>query len=343
MDLARDIHEKALELGFDGCGIIRVSDYETYYGYVERRLRLFPELAEHRQLMYFYDRLQLKTKPGFVRSVIVCPVWYGHYRLPDHIQGQIGKVYAVDHRHEAETQACRATASLSGYLDSLGIRYDREWGGARWAAYASGLGILRRNNFLYTGHGSWQWLETWAIDRELEYRSPTPNLAPCPPNCRRCMDACPTGALSAPYTMNPAKCVTYLTYLNDRKLPDQALRGQMQGWLYGCDACQDACPMNRGAWLGRDEFPHLEQLAEHLTPKEILDMDDERLRALVTDKYWYILERRLWQWRANALRAMAVCYDPSCRPYLLRALDSEQPQLAEMARWAWAYVQEHTP
>ena len=72
----------------------------------------------------------------------------------------------------------------------------------------AGLGIIRKNNFLYTEKGSFVMLEGFVIDASCELHQHH-DLKPCAPQCRLCQDHCPTRALSAPFTMNPLKCVSF--------------------------------------------------------------------------------------------------------------------------------------
>ncbi len=72
--------------------------------------------------------------------------------------------------------------------------------------------------FLYTESGSWVHLEAWVTDREMELKE-TNNVTPCPKSCNRCSESCPTKSLSAPYTMSPTECISFLTTFGGRDLP----------------------------------------------------------------------------------------------------------------------------
>ena len=112
-----------------------------------------------------------------------------------------------------------------------------------WAARA-GLGwIGKSSNLITTDYGSWVFIGEILLDIELEYE--TDVVADHCGSCTACIDACPTGAIAEPYVVDARKCISYATIeLRDEELPAE-FEGKMEGWLYGCDICQDICPWNR--------------------------------------------------------------------------------------------------
>ena len=112
-----------------------------------------------------------------------------------------------------------------------------------WAAKA-GLGFIGKNTLLIIPQkGSYFFLGELIIDKELDYDKP---LKLSCGNCRRCLDACPTGALEKPYWLNAGKCISYQTIENKGEI-DPALIPCLQNNVYGCDICQQVCPWNRFA------------------------------------------------------------------------------------------------
>jgi epoxyqueuosine reductase len=263
----------AAELGIDAVGIARAEPYaETERHIRERRARgLFadmrftmaqPEVSCHPE----------RLLPG-ARSVVSAALCYyapeperpaGHGRLPRYTWWD-------------------AYAALRGKLDALG----RELGGSyrvlvdanqhvdREAAARSGVGFYGKNTLLITQrHGSWVVLGTLVTDVELE--STPPLDADCG-SCRLCIDACPTGALDEPGTLDSTRCLSYWTQA-ERPMPD-AYRPKLGVQVYGCDICQDVCPWNRGvekrratATLPAGAEPHV-SLADWLAsdPGELRD------------------------------------------------------------------------
>jgi epoxyqueuosine reductase len=128
----------------------------------------------------------------------------------------------------AEGKVCVDTAPIM----------DKAW------AVRGGLGwIGKHSNLITTGHGSWVFLGEILLNLELEYD--THPVADHCGSCTRCIDACPTKAIVEPYVVDSQRCISYATIeLRDDQLPP-AIAENLDGWLYGCDICQDVCPWNR--------------------------------------------------------------------------------------------------
>jgi epoxyqueuosine reductase len=112
-----------------------------------------------------------------------------------------------------------------------------------WAVRA-GLGwIGKSTNLVTTDHGSWVFLGEILLDIDLEPDSEM--VSDHCGSCTACLDACPTGAIVAPYVVDARKCISYGTIeLRDEQLPSE-FDDKLSGWVYGCDICQDVCPWNR--------------------------------------------------------------------------------------------------
>jgi epoxyqueuosine reductase len=131
-----------------------------------------------------------------------------------------------------------------------------------WAA-AGGIGWLGKNACLiHPREGSWLFLGEIFLDRELPPDAPLPDRCG---TCRRCLDACPTGALAGPYLLDAARCISALTieHRGDFTAWEEAAVGD---WLAGCDICQDVCPWNRRAPVSAEnEFAPRPALVNRLT------------------------------------------------------------------------------
>jgi epoxyqueuosine reductase len=121
------------------------------------------------------------------------------------------------------------------FVDSAPVM-ERVW------AQKSGMGWIGKNTLLLNPKaGSFFFLAELITDLELEADMPFPRDF-CG-SCTRCIDACPTQALS-PYSLDARKCISYLT-IELKEAIDESFRGKMQDWVFGCDICQDVCPWNR--------------------------------------------------------------------------------------------------
>lgn len=332
MGLEKKIRDKAFELGYEKCGIIPICEMEGY----DERLMERQEREPSSKL--FYQKLSwlthVKDQYPWAESIVIAVSGHGRYKVPDRLEGRIGKHYIFDGRCNAETAEYRRNAEMDKFLLELGLKTasEKKFGavGFRWAAMKAGLGIVRRNNFFYTESGSMVVLEGWITDRKMEYIE-SAELPPCPAGCDKCMKACPTNSLSSPFAMNPLSCVSFLTTTGGRDLPNNPLRKNFGTWIYGCDACQDACPMNAGKRAETDCFPGTIELAPRLTPENIMAMDEEFYRQSVQPKYFYLSPDELWKWKVDALNYMGNNYEEAFRPYIMQACENENEKIRDMA------------
>ena len=150
-----------------------------------------------------------------------------------------GALHVARQLRRAARAARRARSALGGeyrVLVDANQHVDRE------AAARSGVGFYGKNTMLITRrHGSWVVLGTLITDVELE---PTAPLDADCGECRLCIDACPTGALDEPGTLDATKCLSYWTQAPG-EIPEP-YRAELGAQVYGCDICQDVCPWNRG-------------------------------------------------------------------------------------------------
>lgn len=331
-EIEQMIQEKAYELGYEKCGIIPISLMAGYGEKFEERIQKVPQSAP------FYQSQRRLVNPlaefPWAKSVVVTTAFYGKYKVPDTVKGHIAKAYLFDVRVDANTKEYQNRRAFEQYMQGLGIKIatNEKFGvvGMRWAALQAGLGIIRRNNFLYTESGSWVHLEAWVTDRQMELKE-TNNVPQCPKGCNRCMASCPTKSLSAPYTMLPNACVSFLTTFGGRSLPQEPLSKSFGNCIYGCDICQDACPMNRGKWQETEEFPGLTELAPALTPENILYTEEDFYREKIQPKFFYVSPEDLWKWKVDVLCFMRNNYTENYKEHIIKACNNENEKIREMA------------
>ncbi len=333
--LAAQIKSTALNMGYEKCGIIKISDMAGYEEKLDERVERIPESQPFYGRFYRFAHLQ-ESYP-WAKSIVIGVSHYGKYHVPEHLQGLIGKAYLFDSRRDEQSKELQDSLKFEAAMQGLGLKTEaeRKFGitALRWAALKAGLGVVRKNNFFYTELGSWLHLEAWLIDQELESIE-IPTLKECPEHCNLCVKACPTVSLSQPYTMNPTSCISFLTTFGGRDLPHEKLNAPMGGWIYGCDACQDVCPMNKHRWNATESFPALAELSQHISLEKILEMDYPFLEEVLQLKFWYIEREDVWKWKVNAINAMVNNYKEHYKKSIDAACNDKNLKVREMAEWA---------
>ncbi|MDE7244492.1 MAG: hypothetical protein K2O18_11060, partial [Oscillospiraceae bacterium] len=179
-------------------------------------------------------------------------------------------------------------------------------GPLRYIAMKAGLGIVRKNNFFYTEAGSYNSLVGYVIDKECELIHEC-NILPCSEECDLCRRACKTRALEAPYTMNPFKCISFLTTFGKCNVPE-GLSDEMYGeWVCGCDSCQDACPYNmQHDWSKGIPLTELEDIASSILPENYDELtDDFLIRQVIPKTANHLHDKDILSLRKNAARSAA--------------------------------------
>jgi epoxyqueuosine reductase len=227
-------------------------------------------------------------------------------------------------------------AELRERLDALG----RRLGGAyrvlvdanqhvdREAAARSGVGFYGKNTLLITRrHGSWVVLGTLVTDVELE---PTPPLSTDCGSCTLCIEACPTGALDEPGTLDSTKCLSYWTQA-PAPIPEP-YRAALGHRVYGCDICQDVCPWNRGVEKRRADEPLAPGADPHVSLVDWLEADGDELRRRYDRLFVPRNDARYL--RRNALVALGNTGGREHAAAVAPWADDDDPLVREHAAWA---------
>jgi len=151
------------------------------------------------------------------------------------------------------------------FIDSAPVM-DKVW------AEKSGLGWIGKNgNLISKQKGSFFFIGHLITDLEFNnYDHPVKDYCG---SCTKCMDACPTNAIVSPQVVNGSKCISYLTIELKSKIP-QEFQNKMEGWIFGCDICQDVCPWNRFSTPHQEsEFNIFKELINQ-NPKNFLNLTD---------------------------------------------------------------------
>jgi len=294
------VKEAAREAGFELAGIAPVRDFAE--------LEHFPEwiAAGHAGEMNYMEardesgqlkRASLRSVAPWARSVIVCAINYNtahpySTQVQDAGRGWISRyAWSREDYHEAVMRGLRLVEASLQQAEAESTEYpvpSTENKATRvqtrcyvdtgpliervYAKYA-GIGWMGKNTcILNQKMGSWLFLGVILTSIELAPDLPAPERCG---TCTRCIDACPTDALIAPYQLDSNRCISYLTIEKRGSIPE-SLREGMGRHVFGCDICQDVCPWNRKApatalpeFQPRDGLvnPALDWLAE-MTPEE---------------------------------------------------------------------------
>tara|TARA_Y100000590_G_scaffold56272_1_gene59012 strand:- start:1047 stop:2174 length:1128 start_codon:yes stop_codon:yes gene_type:complete len=200
-------------------------------------------------------------------------------------------------------------------------------------ARESGLGWIGKNtNLLVPGNGSWVFLAE--IITTLELTPDKPVLKTCG-SCRRCVDVCPTGAITSDYEVENDLCISYLTIENRGPIPVE-LRKPIGTWIFGCDLCQEICPVNQLAGdVAFDDFSIRESMNE-FDMRDILRMSqsdfDAKFRGTPIMRAKYVGMQR------NVCVALGNIGDPSDILLLEKTLGNESALVRSHAVWALVQI-----
>jgi epoxyqueuosine reductase len=279
--------------------------------------------------------------PG-VRTVIVLAVNYFHPDLPlpqdGGVRGRIARYAWGDDYHEIIgprlAALCRLLSERGGsqrhFVDG-GPVLERDWADACGVSW-HGKSTMAINPSL----GTWFFLAT--ILTTLEF-APDEALPDRCGRCTRCIDACPTAAITEPYRLDARRCLSYLTIENKGPIPEE-FRRPMGDRIFGCDDCLEACPWNRFAAASRDARlrPRTAMLQRPL--REYLDLDSHGFKELFRDSP--ILRAKRRGFLRNVCVALGNVGEEDDLPALTRALQDSEELVREHAAWAVAEIHRRT-
>ena len=199
-----------------------------------------------------------------------------------------------------------------------------------WAVRA-GLGVVAKNGCLVTPRfGSWVVLAVWFLDAEVDAYAAPGGEDRCG-KCRLCIDACPTSAIVQDRVVDARACLSYQTIENEAPVPGP-LREAMADLVFGCDVCQQVCPLNEAPLLAHERF----------APRALAAKGTAELAALTRAEYDALapgtpLARAGYDGlRRNAAYALGAARDASARGVLERLCGDDSAKVREAAAWALA-------
>ncbi len=273
------VKEKALSLGFDRVGIA-AADADAPDSAVAR-LQAWLALGYHGDMAWMANpkRFDIRACMPEVRSLICVALNYytRHQRPQGKEYGKISRYGWGRDYHKVMDKKLKALAYwLQAQGEGIKARYYADTGPVQdkvWAQRA-GIGWIAKNgNVITREYGSWVFLGE--VLTNLVLTPDAPHTEHCG-TCTRCMDACPTGAITQPFVVDANRCIAYHTIENRAEKLPQAIAPHLEGWVAGCDICQDVCPWNQRFAKETDikEFqPYPGNVAPKLT--ELAEISDE--------------------------------------------------------------------
>lgn len=280
-----EIKNRAKELGFDNCGIARAVRLDEEAKYLENWLNQ----SKHGTMSYMENYFDKRIDPTLLvegaKSVI--SLSFNYYSEKKQLDATAPKIamYALGKDYHLVVKE-RLTllfdfikeqvGEINGrtFVDSAPV-LERAW------AQRAGIGWMGKNtNLLTKRSGSFFFLAEVILDVELMYDSPVKDYCG---SCTKCIDACPTQAIYEPYKVDGSKCISYFTIeLKDKIIPKE-YQGKFDNWMYGCDICQQVCPINSQAKTHNTaEFEPSHELLQ-MTKENWLELDEPLFKQLFKD------------------------------------------------------------
>lgn len=276
------VKSTAMNCGFEFCGIAKAVPMDDD----ARRLENWLQNGLHGKMHYMENYFDLRTNPTLIipgaKSVITLlknyfPAEYQQSNAPRISKYAFGKDYHFFIKEKLNEFLHELRDNIGeihgrGFVDSAPV-LERSW------AQRSGLGWIGKNgNLINKKQGSFFFIATLITDLELDYDDPL--FKDYCGSCRRCIDACPTGAILDNKIIDGSKCISYYTIeLKDLLMPAD-VKNNFDGWMFGCDTCQDVCPWNRFSKPTQDKA--LEPIPEilDLSKNEWMEMTEEHFKTI---------------------------------------------------------------
>ena len=280
VSFTEQIKQKAFDISFHKIGIVRAAPLAQEGEHLKEWL----EEDYHGEMAWLAREPEKRSNPNLIfpdaKSIIVVALNYytPHKHEETDTSGKISRYAWGDDYHDVLKEKLRELLAFIKTLDTAADGkicvdtapiMDKAW------AVRAGLGWLgKHSNVITKEYGSWVFLGEILLNLELEYE--TESVGDYCGSCTACLDACPTNAIVAPYLVDSNRCLSYATIeLRSPELP-VGIKENLNGWLYGCDICQDVCPWNR--FEKPTEEARFEPRAENVSPdlEDILTLSPEK-------------------------------------------------------------------
>ena len=277
------IKAEAKRLGFLSCGISKAEFLEAE----APRLETWLNKNMNGEMRYMENHFDKRLDPTLLvegsKSVVSLLLNYFPSETQTDDSYKLSKyAYGNDYHHVIKNKLKSLLYFIQEEIGEVGGRafvdsapvLDKAW------AAKSGLGwIGKHSNLLTQQVGSFYFIAELIIDLELEYDYATTDHCG---TCTKCIDACPTEAITEPYVVDGSKCISYFTIELKENIPTE-FKGKFDDWMFGCDICQDVCPWNRFS------KPHNEPLFN--PHPELLDMTKKDWEEITEDTFKKVFQK----------------------------------------------------
>jgi epoxyqueuosine reductase len=340
------IQKRAHDLGFDACRFTTAAAPES-----APRFQAWLEEKRHGAMGYLERNAFKRVDPQQVlpgmQSVIVLATAYpeiGHEHREDAaaaFSGTIARYARFKDYHDVLAEKLKL---LTEYVNDLGGADTRSLWYVdtgpileRDLAQRAGLGFVgKHTNLISRELGNWFFISEILTTAILQ---PDPAEKNRCGTCTRCIGACPTGAITAPFQLDARRCISYLTIELKGSIPVE-LRPAIGHRIYGCDDCLAACPWNRFAREGALMKPHARPDMDAPGLLELLSLNEQEFKLRFAGTPMLRTKRR------GVLRNVCVALgnigDASVLPALEKAAQDPEPLIAEHAEWAIARIRERS-
>ena len=344
-DIKTVVKRAAEEAGFDLAGIAPAADaaeLEHFPTWIADGRAGEMKYMEARDEEGNLKRSSLSRVAPWARSVVVCAVNYNtdhpySTQVHDTSRGWISRyAWGREDYHDAVLRRLKQVeaALQQAVPDSESSMVTRSYVDTgpvveRVFAKYAGVGWIGKNTCIINQKkGSWLFLGVILTSLELEADLPAPDRCG---TCTRCIDACPTDALLAPYQLDSNKCISYLTIEKRGSIPEE-IRAGIGQQIFGCDICQDVCPWNRRA--PASTAPEFEPRPGLVNPALawLAEMSAEEFRDAFRGSA--IRRTKRSGMRRNVAIAIGNSENAEFLPVLDRMIGDEDESVAESARWA---------
>lgn len=341
------IRHRARELGFDDCRFASASPPGTAQQFTQWLAK-----GQHGEMAYLERNAHKRVEPQLVlegaKSVVALAVSYSketsNIKVLPHGQreretphGIVARYAQFEDYHGVIGEKLK---TLSDFMQKIGGEGTRSLWYVdtgplleRDLAQRAGLGFVgKHTNLISRKLGNWIFLAEILTTLELAPDEPEKNRCG---SCTRCITACPTAAITAPFQLDARRCISYLTIELKGSIPVE-LRPAIGNRIYGCDDCLAACPWNRFAHEGKMMREHTRSDLNAPNLIELLSLDDAEFKARFRGTP--ILRTKRRGLLRNVCVALGNVGNKSALPALERASHDAEPLIAEHARWAMGEI-----